>query len=255
MKTRLLIPLVVVALTGVLPHSKAGFTLGAAGSFAVLGGATVTSTGNTVVNGDLGVSPGSAISGFPPGIVNGTIQPGDAAAAHTDAVTAYNYLAGEPVNQNLTGTDLGGRTLSAGVYKFDSSAALTGTLTLNGPGVFVFQIGSTLTSATISSVLLENGAQAGNVFWQVGSSATLAGTSFDGTILADASIGLTSDGASINGRALALTGAVTLDDNSITVPTVVPVPEPASFWSGAFIASFVGIWQCLALWRRKAGRS
>ena len=257
MKSKGLILTAFVALAGFLPQSKADVILDSADSFAVLGGSTVTSTGDTILNGNLGVSPGLTITGFSPGIVNGATYAGGsvAAQAQADALTAYNTLAGEAVslNGNLTGEDLGGLTLTAGVYKFDSSAELTGTLTLSGNGPFVFQIGSTLTTASASSVLLINGAQADNVFWQVGSSATLGTTTaFDGTILALASISM-DEGASIFGRALALTGAVTMIDNNITVPTAA-VPEASSFWSGAFCASIFA-WQWLAVWRRKTARS
>jgi type VI secretion system secreted protein VgrG len=196
MKSKRLILSALVALAGFLPQSKAALTLGSADSFGVLGASTVTSTGNTVVNGNLGVSPGTSITGFyPPGIVNGVIHNNDAVAAQAqaDALTAYNVLAGEAINQSLTGQDLGLHTLTPGVYKFDSSAQLTGKLTLDAQGdpnaIFVFQIGSTLTTASSSSVLLIGSAQAANVFWQVGSSATLGtGTQFSGSILADASI-------------------------------------------------------------------
>lgn len=155
----------------------------------------------------------------------------------------------------MTGQDLGGLTLGPGVYYFSSSAALTGTLNLSGNANerFDFLIGSTLTTASSSAILLMNGAQAGNVFWQVGSSATLGtDTSFAGSILAQVSITLNT-GTSLSGRALALTGAVSLDDNVITVPTA--VPEPSALWSGAFCASVFGVWQWVAVWRRKAGRS
>ena len=198
MKSKRLILSALVALAGFLPQSKASILL-SADSFGVLGASTVTSTGNTVVNGNLGLYPGTSITGFGPGIVHGTIHDTDAVAqqAQADALTAYNILAGETVSQNgtLTGQDLGGMTLTPGVYFFSAVAQLTGILTLDAQGDsnarFDFQIGSTLTTAGSSSIVLTNGAQADNVFWQVGSSATLgADTSFDGSILADQSITL-----------------------------------------------------------------
>ena len=198
-------------------------SLGSAASFAVLGGQSVTNTGPTVVNGNLGVSPGTAVTGFPPGIVvGGTIHAADAVAlqAQSDVTTAYNVLAGQPCNTNLTGQDLGGLTLLPGVYCFSSSAQLTGTLTLDAQGnpsaVFIFQIGSTLTTASNSSVQLINGGNCGNVFFQVGSSATLGtGTTFVGNILALTSVTL-GTGASVSGRVLARNGSVTLDNNNIS---------------------------------------
>ena len=197
-------------------------SLGTAANFAVLAGSTVTNTGATAVGGDLGVSPGTAVTGFPPGTVSGTIHAGDAVAAQAqhDAAVAYNSLAGQACDFNLTGQDLGGKTLIPGVYCFDSSAQLTGTLTLDGQGnsnaVFIFKIGSTLTTASGASVLLINGASSCNVFFQVGSSAILGtNTMFAGNILALTSTTLNT-GATINGRALALNGAVTLDTNTIS---------------------------------------
>ncbi|CAN5732615.1 hypothetical protein BH23CHL2_BH23CHL2_04510 [soil metagenome] len=197
--------------------------LGTAQSFAVLGGTTVTNTGDTTVFGDLGVSPGNAVTGFPPGLVSGgTIHSADAVArqAQTDLVTAYNTLAGMACTSDRTGVDLGGLTLLPGVYCFSTEAQLTGTLTLNAVGnpdaVFVFQIGSTLTTASNSSVLMENGASVCNVFWQVGSSATIGtNTDFVGNIVALTSITLNT-GADIAGRALARNGAVTMDTNDVS---------------------------------------
>ena len=197
--------------------------MGTAQSFAVLGASTVTNTGATSVVGDVGVSPGSAITGFPPGVVTGTVHAADAVAgqAQADAVTAYNSLVAEvcPPANNLTGQNLGGLTLLPGVYCFNSSAQLTGTLTLNALGdpnaVFVFLIGSTLTTASNSAVIASGGSPC-NVFFQVGSSATLGtGTQLSGNILALTSITLNT-GASVSGGSYALNGAVTLDTNSAT---------------------------------------
>jgi hypothetical protein len=196
--------------------------LGTARSFAVLAGSTVTNTGPSTITGDLGLSPGSAVTGFPPGVVvSGTIHAADAVAlaAQNDVTTAYNSLAGQPCTQDLTGQDLGGKTLIGGVYCFSSSAQLTGTLTLDAQGsantVFVFKIGSTLTTASGAGVVVSNGGSVCNVFWQVGASATLgSGTAFGGNLLALTSITLNT-GASVTGRTLARNGAVTLDTNTV----------------------------------------
>lgn len=205
-------------------------------SFAVLGGSTVTNTATpTVVTGNLGVSPGSAVTGFPPGIVTGAIHAGDAVAAQaqSDLTTLYNSLANAVCDADLTGQDLGGLTLTPGVYCFSTSAQLTGTLTLDAQGnpnaVFTFKIGSTLTTASGSSVLLINSASSCGVFWQVGSSATLGtGTALAGNIVALSSITLNT-GASVNGRVLARNGAVTLDDSDVTVCSGGPgLPVPVA---------------------------
>jgi len=171
--------------------------LGTANGFAVLGSSTVTNTGSSVVNGDLGLSPGTSVTGFPPGVVSGTIHVADgaAASAQTSLTTAYNNAAGQTCDTDLTGQDLGGLTLTPGVYCFSSSAQLTETLTLDAQGesssVFIFKIGLALTTASGSSVVLINGAESCNVFWQVGSSATLgSSTIFTGNILALTSITL-----------------------------------------------------------------
>jgi len=152
----------------------------------------------------------------------------EAQQAQNDAATAYGVFAGMAPNANLTGMNLGGLTLTPGVYNFTSSAFLTGTLTLDSLGdpnaLFVFQIGSTLITASDASVLSINGTNGCNIYWQVGSSATLGtGTDFEGSILALTSITLNTNADIMNGRALALNGAVTLDSNTIT-PGCIPAP-------------------------------
>ena len=201
--------------------------LGQLTSFTVLGALTVTNIGSTVLNGDLGISPGdaSSVTGFfPSGVYTGTLHAADAVAlqAQDDSTTAYNTLS-QPCDSNLTGQDLGGLTLTPGTYCFDSSAELTGALTLDAQGdplaVWIFRMGSTLTTASASSVTYINSPQPiCNVFWQVGSSATLGTTTeFIGNILALESITLDT-GANLFGRAVARTGAVTLDANIVNIP-------------------------------------
>jgi len=214
----------VLAVTTLAAAASTAPGLGTATSFAVLAGTTVTNTGHTVITGDLGVSPGTAVTGFGPGsgTVNGTTHTGTdalAVSAKNDLTTAYGTAASSPCNVDRTGSNLGGQTLTPGTYCQTTAPTLTGTLTLSGNGVFIFQIGSTLVTAPGATVSLSNGAQPCNVFWQVGSSATLdTTTTFVGTIMALASISL-EDSATIAGRALAQTGQVSLINNRITAPT------------------------------------
>ncbi len=214
--------------------------LGSARPFGVVAGAAVTATGNTIIHGDVGVWPGVTTTGLVPGVsVTGLIHVGDAVAmqAHADAALAYAAAAGASCGHVLTGQDLGGLTLSPGVYCFASSAQLTGTLTLDGMNdpnaAFIFQIGSTLITATGAQVLLTNGATGDGTFFQVGSSATLGtNTAFAGSIAALASVTLTNGSSIHSGRALALNGTVALDSNDIDVSGLaIPVPEPTTWLS------------------------
>ena len=206
---------------GAVTHAQ--LPMGSDSSFAVVAGSTITNTGASVISGNLGLDPGSAVSGLLSSQVVGTedIDNGPALQAQADLTTAFNDAAALAPTAAIT-ADLGGQTLTPGVYNSGSSVGLTGTVILNGEGnpnsIFVIQAGSTLTTATNSAVSLTDGAQACNVFWQVGSSATLnTGTIFVGTVMAQASVTLQT-GTSVTGRVLAQTGAVTLDDNDITRP-------------------------------------
>jgi hypothetical protein len=207
--------------------------LGTATSFTVLAGSAVTNTGPSIISGDLGVGPGTAIIGFPPGLViDGTQHAADAVAqqAQSDLTTGYNDAAGR-VPATAVSSDLGDQTLVSGVYRAASALGLTGTVTLDGQGdpnaVFIFQVGSTLITASNSTVALINGAQACNVFWQVGSSATLGtNTTFVGSILALTSATVQT-GTTVTGRVLARNGQVSLDTNTITRPTC-STPPPTT---------------------------
>lgn len=215
----LLLSALLVSAGGVLANPGAvAPDLASAASFVGLAHETFTNTGSGVYYGNVGVFPGTSVTGFPPGSVrNGAIHIADgvAAQAMSDANTAYVALAGQACNVNLSGQDLGGMTLTPGVYCFNTSAQLTGDLVLdaldNPLAVWVFKVGSTLTTASGSSVSVINGGQALKVFWQVGSSATLGTTTrFRGNIFAHVSV-ILNTGASLIGRAFGLTGAVTMD--------------------------------------------
>jgi hypothetical protein len=232
--------------------------LGDASPFAVLAGASVTNTGSTVITGELGVSPGTSVTGFySPGVVNGGtvhLNDGPAIDAAADFLSAYATLGASTVTQNLTGGDLGVGVLGSltpGVYKFDSTAQLTGALTLNGGGdpnaQFIFLIASALTTASASSALLTDGAFFDNVFWWTGTAATLgAGTAFSGSILAGSSITLDAGASIVCGRALAQ-ASVTMINNQISTDcqaTTVgggtsDVPEPASIL--LLVLGFLGL--------------
>jgi hypothetical protein len=230
------------ALTVPAAAQAAPVNLATASPFVVLAGATATNTGPSVLNGELGVSPGTALVGFGlPAVVNGATHANDAVAgnAQNDLTTAYTVAAGQPVSpaNDLTGTNLGNRSLNPGAYRYSSSAQLTGQLTLNAQGdpnaQFVFEIGSSLTTASASSVLLVNGASPCNVYWQVGSSATLGTTTaFQGNLMALSSISL-NNGATVIGRLLARNGQISLINNvldasrcgAVTTGPVVTTPD------------------------------
>jgi hypothetical protein len=208
--------------------AQAPVALGGAAAFAVLAGSTVTNTGLTTVTGDLGLSPGTAVTGFGAGTgtLVGTQHAGDptAAQAEADLTTAYNDAAGRTLCPVSVAGNLGGQTLTPGLYKSISSLEISsGDLTLDARGdanaVFIFQMASTLTTSSGRQVVLTGGARSTNVFWQVGSSAVFGSTtSFQGTVMADQAITF-STGATLNGRALARIAAVTLDTNTIVKST------------------------------------
>lgn len=216
-----------LSLAAVPVGAQAAVNLATVQPFVVLGGSAVTNTGPSVLNGDLGVAPGTSLTGFGlPATVNGATHNNDGVAqqAKLDLATAYDVAAAEPSPpaNDMTGIDLGSNTLLAGVYRFSSSAQLTGQLTLDAQGnpnaQFVFQVGSTLTTASASSVILTNGASPCNVHWQIGSSATLdSGTTFIGNLMALEDITL-NDAVTVTGRVLARTGQISLINDTLNRP-------------------------------------
>jgi hypothetical protein len=269
-RLRVLSALVVAGLLCGVAILRAQAGLGNAQAFAVLAGATVTNTGPSVIDGNVGLHPGTAVTGFPPGIVNGTIHSANFTAlqAKNDLITYYNVLTTLPCTQDLTGLDLGSvGPLFAGVYCFDSSAQLTGSLVLdaqfNNAALFVFRIGSTLTTASGSSVSLINGGNRCGVNWRIGSDATLGtATTFIGNLIALTSITLTTGADIIGGRALARNGAVTLDTNDISItgcaaPLPVPSPGPApvptlAAWAAIALSGLLALGGMAALRQRQS---
>jgi ice-binding like protein len=197
---------------------QASVVLNSASSYAVLSGTTLTNTGPSALTGNIGVGPGSAVTGFPPGTYTGTKDVSDL-GAESDLTTAYNDAAGRSNCAISVAGNIAGETLTPGLYKSTSTLMISsGHVTLSGTGVFVFQVASGLTVTSGAGVVLSGGAQAANIFWQVGSSATLGTTtSMAGTILAYASITMDT-GSHLQGRALARTGDVTLLNDTIVVP-------------------------------------
>ena len=220
--------------------------LGQASSYAILAASTITSTGvlGTQVNGNMGVSPGTAVTGFPPAILVGTMNLGNGASlgAQGDLTVAYNVAAGKNMTTSLSNVDLGGMTLLPGVYNWAGAASMNGMLTLDAGGdpdaVWTFQVGSSLLIGAGSSVIFKNSVgnpdygNANYVYWQVGSSATLSGdTAMQGNIMAFNSIWV-SNGATINGRLLACNAAVTLDYNTVTIPYGSTVSKGSKYLRG-----------------------
>lgn len=239
-----------------LPSRAQNVSLGTAANFGVLGGSAVTNTGPTVVTGNVGVWPGTSITGFPPGSIapgSGFLHSADPIAqqAQSDLTAAYTDAATRVCGTTIAGGLLGGLVLTPGVYCM-SAGDLTGTLTLNGAGVYIFQMASSLTTATGSSVVLLNGASACGVWWQVTSSATIGTTSaMAGNILALTSITMNT-GASLSGRTLARNGAVTLDTNNVTACSggpapPVPGPLPIPPVSGASAIPTLSEWAMILL--------
>uniref|UniRef100_A0AAU7VFE0 Ice-binding family protein n=1 Tax=Adineta environmental sample TaxID=1193592 RepID=A0AAU7VFE0_9BILA len=213
---------VLLCLAVVNTNAKNCPPLGSAAQFTVIAASSVSSTGFTVINGNVAMSPSIALTGFHArGVINGvtTLGTGIALQAQKDVTSAYNYLKHAPLTARMTGVDLAGQILGPGVYKFNSAAGIdtpAGVLTLSGAGTYIFQVGSALMTSTDSRIRLVNGAKAGCIFWQVGSSATLGLNSvFVGNILAYASV-MFSRGVTYNGSIYARTAAVSFISDTVT---------------------------------------
>jgi hypothetical protein len=200
-------------------------SLAGASSFAVIAGSSVSSTGATVITGDLGLSPGSSVIGFPPGVIHGTLRINDAFVdqAKVDLTAAYHAASARTCADMVTlSGNIGGLTLTPGLYKSTSSLSISsGDLTLDASGnpnaIFIIQIASTLTTTPGRKVILSGGAQSSNIYWQVGSSATFGTTSeFKGTVIAMESITLNT-GAKLDGRAMAINGTIVMDANVVVI--------------------------------------
>ena len=218
-------------------NCRADVILGSASDFGVLAGTTITNAGNSAVYGEIGVNPGTAVVGFPPGIAVGGIHLNDMAAARAEAdlASACLYLSGLAPTANLTDLNLGGSTLTSGVYRFDAAADLNGALTLSGSGIFLFQIATSLNIANDSLIVTSGGANAAEIYFLTGSSVTTgASAALQGNFIAMQSISF-GTGSSLTGRALAIEGAVTMLDNAITIPAA--APEPGTLGLVALIAA------------------
>jgi len=213
----------------VIPDQKVkmiGVALGSSSGFAVLAGAAVTSTGATVINGDLGLSPGTAVDGFPPGILNGTLRINDEISnpAKLSLTTAYNDVAGRTSTDMVAlAGNIGGLTLTPGLYKSTSSLEISsGDVTFDAEGdvdaIFIIQIASTFSTTPGRKVILSGGAKASNIFWQVSSSASFGTTSVMKGVIMALELITFDTGATLDGQAMARNGAVTLDGNTITKP-------------------------------------
>lgn len=246
---RHILPALFVLVGGISPgFAQTAIDLGSSANFAVLAGSAITFTGATTITGDVGSYPTPAITGVTPTFLSGSNHGGDSftQTAKADLASAYADAAGR--SGTIIATELGGTTLTPGVYSA-GTFAITGNLTLNGSGVYIFQAGSTLGTAIGGTVLLTNGAQADNVFWQVGSSATFLDNSvIVGNVLAFTSI-TAGTGNMVDGRLLAMGGAVTFGSGTITAPAAIPEPSTTA----VLVAGLMGLVVAVRRFGRRVG--